>query len=52
MQEDDLHVDVLSVLVEKVLEEVRDGLVGDVTANHNVPVDRGKPYFRKDPRPP
>ncbi len=37
VQEDDLHVHVLPVLVQKVLEEVRDGLVGDVSADDDVP---------------
>ena len=37
MQENHLDVDVLPVLVEKVLEEVGDGLVGDVAADHDVP---------------
>ena len=42
MQEDDLDVDVLPVLVQEVLEEVGDGLVGDVAADHNVPVEGRK----------
>ena len=46
MQEDDLDVHVLPVLVEEVLQEVRDRLVGDVAANHNVPA-AGKRNFRK-----
>ncbi len=37
MEEDDLDVGVLAVLVEEVLEEVRDRLVRDVTADHDVP---------------
>ena len=42
MQEDDLDVDVLAVLVQKVLEKVRDGLVGDVAADDNVPKVEGR----------
>ena len=37
VQEDNLYVHVLPVLVEEVLEEVGDGLVGDVAAHYNVP---------------
>ena len=37
VEEDNLHVHVFSVLVEKVFEEVRDGLVSDVTTDYDVP---------------
>ena len=37
MQEDDLDVHVLPVLVQEVLEEVRDRLVRDVAAHDDVP---------------
>ena len=37
MQEDNLHVHILPVLVEEVLEEVWHWLVGDVATHHNVP---------------
>ena len=37
MQEDHLHIHILAVLVEEVLEEVWDWLVGDVAAHNNVP---------------
>lgn len=36
MQEDNFHVDVLAVLVQEVLEEVRDWFVGDVAAHDNM----------------
>lgn len=36
MQEHDLHVDVISVLVQEILQEVRDGVVRDVTADDDV----------------
>lgn len=36
MQEDDLDVDILTILVQEILEEVRDRLVGDVAAHNNV----------------
>ena len=36
MQEDNLHVDVLAVLVQEVLEEVRDWFVGDVATHDNM----------------
>ena len=38
MKEHNLHVHILPVLVQEVLQEVRDGLVGDVTADHDVSV--------------
>ena len=41
MKKHNLHVHILPVLVQEVLEEVRDGLVGDVAAHHHVPEDRG-----------
>ena len=37
VEEHNLHINVLSVLVEKVFEEVRDGLVSDVTTDYDVP---------------
>ena len=37
MKKHNLHVHILPVLVQEVLEEVRDGLVGDVAAHDNVP---------------
>ena len=37
MEKHDFDVNVLAVLVEKVLEKVRHRLVGDVTADDNVP---------------
>ena len=40
VEEHNLHINVLSVLVEKVLEEVGDGLVCDVAAHHDVPAGR------------
>lgn len=36
MQEDNFHVDVLAILVQEILEEVRDRLVGDVAAHDNM----------------
>lgn len=36
MQEDNFHVDVLAVLVQEVLEEVRDWFVGDVATHDNM----------------
>ena len=39
VKEHNLHLHVLAVLVEEVLEEVRDWLVGDVAAHHHVPED-------------
>ena len=36
MQEDHLHIHILSVLVEEVLKEVWDRLVGDVAAHNNM----------------
>ena len=36
MDEEDLYVDVFSVFVEEVLEEVGDGLEGDVSADDDV----------------
>ena len=37
MEEDDIHVHIVTILVEKVLQEHRDGLEGDVATNDNVP---------------
>lgn len=36
MQEDNFHVDVLAILVQEVLEEVRDWFVGDVATHDNM----------------
>lgn len=36
MQEDNLHVNVLAVLVQEVLEEVWDWFVGDVATHDNM----------------
>ena len=38
VKEHNLHLHVLAVLMEEVLEEVGDGLVGDVAADHDVSV--------------
>ena len=38
VEEDNLNVDVFSIFVKEVFEEVRHRLVGDVTADNNVPV--------------
>jgi hypothetical protein len=40
VQEDNLDVDILSVFMQEVLEEVGDGLVGDVAAHNDVPARR------------
>ena len=37
VEEDHLHVHILPVLMEEVLEEVGDRFVGDVPADNNVP---------------
>ena len=37
MKEDNLHVHILSVFVKEVLEEVRHGLIRDVSTHNNVP---------------
>lgn len=38
MKKDNLHVDIIPVLVQKVLQEVRDTLQSNVSTDHNVPV--------------
>ena len=38
MEEDNLNVDIFSIFVKEVFEEVWHRLVGDVTADNNVPV--------------
>jgi hypothetical protein len=38
VQEYYFNVDVFPVFVKEVLEEVGDGLVGDVSADHDVPL--------------
>ena len=37
MEEDNLNVDIFSIFVKEVFQEVRHRLVGDVTADNNVP---------------
>lgn len=37
MKKDDLHIDIIPVLVQKVLQEVGDALQCDVSADHYVP---------------
>ena len=37
VQKNHLDVDILSVFVEKVFQKVRHRLIGDVSANHDVP---------------
>ena len=37
MEENHLDVNVLPILVEEVLQEVRHRLIGDVATDHNVP---------------
>lgn len=37
VKKDDLHVDIVPVLVQKVLQEVGDALKSDVSTDHNVP---------------
>lgn len=36
MQEDNFHVDILAILMQEILEEVRDRLVSDVPAHDNM----------------
>ena len=40
MQKNHLDVDILSIFVEKVFQKVRHRLIGDVSANHDVPVQK------------
>ena len=40
MQKNHLDVDVFSIFVEKVFQKVRNRLIGDVSANHDVPVQK------------
>ena len=37
MKKDNLHVDIIPVLVQKVLQEVGNALQRDVSTDHNVP---------------
>lgn len=37
MKKDDLHVDIIPVLVQKVLQEVGNTLQSDVSTDYNVP---------------
>lgn len=37
VKKDNLHVDIITVLVQKVLQEVRDTLQSDVATDYNVP---------------
>lgn len=36
MQEDNFYIDVLAILVQEILEKVRDRFVGDVAAHNNM----------------
>lgn len=38
VKKDNLHVDIIPVLVQKVLQEVRDTLQSNVSTDYNVPV--------------
>ena len=40
VQKNHLDVDILSVFVEKVFQKVRHRLIGDVSANHDVPAKK------------
>ena len=40
VQKNHLDVDVFSIFVEKVFQKVRNRLVGDVSANHDVPAKK------------
>lgn len=37
MKKDDLHVDIVPVLVQEVFQEIGDTLQSDVSTDHNVP---------------
>lgn len=37
MQEDNFYIDIVSIFMEKILKEVRDWVVRDVTANYDMP---------------
>lgn len=37
VKKDDLHVDIVPVLVQEVLQEIGDTLQSDVSTDHNVP---------------
>ena len=39
MEEDDIHVNIVSIFVEEVLQEHGDGLKGDVATHDNVPTN-------------
>ena len=40
MQKNHLDIDILSIFVEKVFQKVRHRLIGDVSTNHDVPVQK------------
>ena len=40
MQKNHLDVDIFSIFVEKVFQKVRNRLIGDVSANHDVPAQK------------
>ena len=40
VQKNHLDVDILSIFVEKVFQKVRNRLIGDVSANHDVPAKK------------
>ena len=46
VQKNDFHVHVLSVFMQKVFQEMGHGLVGYVTADHNVPGNSYLNYFK------
>lgn len=37
VKKDDLHIDIVPVLVQEVLQEIGDTLQSDVSTDHNVP---------------
>lgn len=42
VKKDNLHIDIIAILVQKVLQEVGNTLQGDVSTDHNVPNGRGQ----------
>lgn len=53
MKKDDLHIDIIPVLVQKVLQEIGNTLQSDVSTDHNVPewerpIRRGRPSSDPD----
>ena len=47
MKKDNLHVNIFSVFMEEILEEMRDRLIGNMATHNNVPGGGTKLVFKE-----